>query len=1381
MRSTLLVTLSLVLAIASVGQGGQAPPRVTLHMSFDGTVEADFSANGQKKFNYVHVAYRPGVRAQGAQFGSEEFPCGLVVPTEGIFDKRHATIEFWFMPLWNPADPLEQKRVRILLNDDTADGRPGQFWIGARGGRLFAALRGDNLEVVSGPISAWKPETWHHVAVTLDSEHGMELYLDGERVASRAMRWVLPQSRRLYLGANRLGSQRADGLFDELRIYDRALTPTEVELASIGDLKAEKAPVVKPTAAKLPKVPEQPRLTFHLTFDNIIEAQTARGNARPIVAEGAKFTRGILGQALVATSKLRLCYPAEKNLRKEAGAICLWVKPLKGEQTWRGILVADDVKDPTSRDLLPGSLGLWLERDRLTTLKFTLWPIRFSGVLPRWDEGQWHHVAVCWSLGREATVYVNGRQVARIQKARALWAAQGGKRFFVGSWNGLLPANALIDDLRIYDAPLSEEQIQQQAFRFILPLVLRMGRSLYERGAPAEVPVRFHNTTATTQRVSLQLVITNPRDKEIAKKSLAVAVPAHKWVEERVRLDADSLGVAGLYRVQVVSRGRTNLPRAHFLVVEPVERRSGSEGPLVPSVRFADTQTIEAASALSPEAFCESGGSRLVRSPLGTYREAGAYPGARFAYRFSVSKPGVPHVAIVSYPADKARSAEILMTSRRFPNSFDVATGYFLAPGEIKKPRMAEMWLLFWPRERDNALIFRTLESGRPAACAEITIHRLVGDLPQVGVEVPREGGRAFGSYWHEPAIPIEFGAKGYKPSDIFESFRRLLDYMQFIGQDTLCYPVAWRQGALYLSEREGFRLGLGGERHPPGWLEQVLYLCERRGISFIPVVFFEDSNALSSAFGGEDERAVARGVATARMVLWDGSLSRGNLGDPPRYNPVHPAVREDLLARITEIARICGKSPAFKGVALHLDASSSAWFASIQCGYGDFSVQEFTRDTGIKVPVGQSGPARFAERARWLLGEKRAEWINWRCRKLREFYGELASRLQSSRRDLKLYLDVNLPDATSPHPLLNLSAWGVRTHSLTQLLREAGLDLSLYTERPTNIVVRKVIRPLDAAYLRYRYGESGQGSLAALADDLAYLSEGSEPLIGFPRLGAVCAYQSFESSIGLLRPMRGFWWKPHAVRGSHPVPATNRFLKPLTHAVAELDVMNLVLGGHSLVTMGQEARARAFARAFRALPAKPFVDIPGLSDPVCGRELHDPSGHYFYLVNRTGVPIEAFIGFTTRGVVVRDLVAGKDLRLPLAERTDLPPARPEGFVSEHKLPQAEGPLPAKGQKPQVRGSLLRVRLQPYEMRSYRSLTKGARIEYAATRAPAAYRLRLLQRVENAKSLVDHSDAPPEAIERARATLGLIQRAWAKGEFARVEALLESYPLARLR
>ncbi len=54
-------------------------------------------------------------------------------------------------------------------------------------------------------------------------------------------------------------------------------------------------------------------------------------------------------------------------------------------------------------------------------------------------------------------------------------------------------------------------------------------------------------------------------------------------------------------------------------------------------------------------------------------------------------------------------------------------------------------------------------------------------------------------------------------------------------------------------------------------------------------------------------------------------------------------------------------------------------------------------------------------------------------------------------------------------------------------------------------------------------------------------------------------------------------------------------------------------------------------------------------------------------------------------------------------------------------------------------------------------------------------------RIASARDLIAHSNAPVEAVAAARLTLDLVERAWRKHELARVAALLDSYPLERLR
>ena len=209
----------------------------------------------------------------------------------------------------------------------------------------------------------------------------------------------------------------------------------------------------------------------------------------------------------------------------------------------------------------------------------------------------------------------------------------------------------------------------------------------------------------------------------------------------------------------------------------------------------------------------------------------------------------------------------------------------------------------------------------------------------------------------------------------------------------------------------------------------------------------------------------------------------------------------------------------------------------------------------------------------------------------------------------------------------------------------------------------------------------------------------------------------------------------------------------------------------------------RAFARVYRALPRVRFRDVPGMSDPVCARQARHGDDHYLYLVNRAAWPVEAWLAFEPSSVALHDFAAAKKLTLETVRGRRLPAALPKGTVSEHALPAEAGPMPEPGgaETESVTGALLHVTLEPWEMRSYRVLARGPKVVYAASRAPAGQRVRLAQRIQSASSLVEHSKRPPDAIEAARRTLALIDRAWRKRELVRVGHLLNSAPIERLR
>jgi hypothetical protein len=120
--------------------------------------------------------------------------------------------------------------VTRQLNKDHHD----YFFLGFAGNklRLGSALWSETV-LQPAPLAL---ERWFHVAFTHDRDGQVRLFLDGEVVARRKM----PHTERgdvtsnLTIGAGQFGRnqwqvrQKLDGVVDEVRVYDRALSPGEI-------------------------------------------------------------------------------------------------------------------------------------------------------------------------------------------------------------------------------------------------------------------------------------------------------------------------------------------------------------------------------------------------------------------------------------------------------------------------------------------------------------------------------------------------------------------------------------------------------------------------------------------------------------------------------------------------------------------------------------------------------------------------------------------------------------------------------------------------------------------------------------------------------------------------------------------------------------------------------------------------------------------------------------------------------------------------------------------------------------------------------------------------------------------------------------------------
>ncbi len=69
---------------------------------------------------------------------------------------------------------------------------------------------------------------WYYIATTYDGTH--KLYVNGQLVAqNRVNKSLIYETMPVYVGANTPSAELFDGIIDEVRIYNRALSDSEIK------------------------------------------------------------------------------------------------------------------------------------------------------------------------------------------------------------------------------------------------------------------------------------------------------------------------------------------------------------------------------------------------------------------------------------------------------------------------------------------------------------------------------------------------------------------------------------------------------------------------------------------------------------------------------------------------------------------------------------------------------------------------------------------------------------------------------------------------------------------------------------------------------------------------------------------------------------------------------------------------------------------------------------------------------------------------------------------------------------------------------------------------------------------------------------------------
>jgi hypothetical protein len=145
------------------------------------------------------------------------------VPASASLDLSTAmTLSAWIQPTANQSGwrtILQRQADAYFLNASTSAGplRP------AGGGTI-----GGSTDFVGGPTAS-PLNTWTHVALTYDGTT-LRLYVNGTQVATQARTGTIQTTTNpLWIGGNQPYGEYFQGLIDEVRIYNRALTPTDIQ------------------------------------------------------------------------------------------------------------------------------------------------------------------------------------------------------------------------------------------------------------------------------------------------------------------------------------------------------------------------------------------------------------------------------------------------------------------------------------------------------------------------------------------------------------------------------------------------------------------------------------------------------------------------------------------------------------------------------------------------------------------------------------------------------------------------------------------------------------------------------------------------------------------------------------------------------------------------------------------------------------------------------------------------------------------------------------------------------------------------------------------------------------------------------------------------
>lgn len=905
---------------------------------------------------------------------------------------------------------------------------------------------------------------------------------------------------------------------------------------------------------------------FSLDFSKGVEAKGANGEDIVPKSGGLRIPGGV---ATPSEDRRSLVYNVENLLNNEQGTIMFWTQ---------GPSLA--FMDGKAIKLHCGPLGPFMGCRMSINGKPTPTETRRFLCYPP-GSGSWYHFAVTWEKGKTIRLFMNGLPYSASIGVGRETPILDTDVASAKEMSTRISENSKMDRVRIYNRALKTSEVYQE-YRSVMPIDLIMAKSSVYADRIGALTLNlapggyYMNPNPVPDLPLVQANIKMKSELFNDKKELVFSEENTYKVTEPmdVKLQEVKLPVGKyLLKCTVYYRGQEYMRAFSVTSVMPEvpPKTLGSEqwkrGPLLYSRDFDMIEKME----------LKSSTTELVKKDIGTYIECAPKCWERMSTEivFPPQVMGKPCLMEITWPDDKPRMMGLYMFPQKGHAIRDRLGAGIQAGHEFTNSgKMQTTSYLFYPNCENYLFEARSFGMGSPAAVSSIKIYALDETFPALKIHKPENMvNRRIGFYDEDQSYMILLNDEGYKGLEerypdrnsfaLFETMR----YFNYTGTASMLFGIYRYQGG-YNARESGEPSGMFPFGN--GQLDYVMDSFARQDKKFIGYI---------NQIAGDPVLAIAD-----RFDKFDKSMMLmnrfGKIADTwgaPVGNPANPKYQDIYISHYRDMIRKHGSNPALDGLFINL----RSW-GGLENGYDDWTINLFTKETGIKVPQKD-----FEERYQYLTGEKRKEWIAWRTQKMTDFYKKFRAFLDEFNPKLNIYT------ALSFNP---------------KRIEESCVDYRQITAAVHNFHPTIETFPYSGRRAKALGGEPNDSDDLALDFKVRSIKENHGITVGLNAMWETY----YETNLNTLYPKKyhGYFQAPNIK------PVGRNYLKTLAYSVAMNDSLNINIGGQPLSTFGVEDVNREFSQAYCALPAIPFNTVPGGTDPVTVRSQNTANGTYFYAVN---------------------------------------------------------------------------------------------------------------------------------------------------------------------